>query len=167
MARFSVDGIVGRSVRAMATSRGFRVVGPKVVPAADRFLNKITGGRVLLSRAMMPSLVLTATGRRSGQPRVVPLACLPVDGGVGGWYVVGSNFGRDSHPAWTENLLSEPRAHVSHGQRDVDVTARLLDPVEKEEVWPRLLEIWPAYDDYAEISGREIRVFHLNPDPQA
>jgi len=159
MALFSVEGPVGRAMRKMATSRGFRKVGPKVVPPMDRALHKLTGGRVIVSRLLVPSMVLATTGRRSGQLRESPLACVP--DGDGGWWVVGSNFGREHHPAWTGNLIAEPRATVSFEGRTTEVAAELLDDDAKAEVWPKLVAVWPAYDDYVEASGRNIRVFHL------
>lgn len=161
MAVFGVDGPMGRAVRKMATSKGFRKVGPKVVPRLDRALHRLTGGRVVLSQALVPSMVLTTTGQKSGLPRESPLACVP--DGDGGWYVVGSNFGREQHPAWTGNLIAEPVATVSYRKQVAAVRADLLDDKAKAAVWPRLIEVWPAYDDYVESSGRNLRVFHLVP----
>jgi len=163
MAAFQAEGIVGRAVRKMATSATFRKVGPKVVPPMDRALHRLTGGRVILSKVMVPSMVLTTTGQRSGLPRESPLACVP--DGNGGWWVVGSNFGQEQHPAWTGNLLAHPDATVSFNKRLTTVVAQLLSDDEKAAVWPQLTAVWPAYDDYVESSGRNIRVFHLVPAP--
>ena len=157
---FDVDGPVGRAMQQMATSSWFRKVGPKVVPPMDRVLNRVTGGRVVVSSLLVPSMVLTTTGRKSGEPRTCPLACMP-DGD--GWYVVGSNFGREHHPAWTGNLVADPRATVTYRGATVQVEATLLDDAAKAEVWPRLVALWPAYDTYVEVSGRNIRVFRLAP----
>lgn len=159
MPRFSADHPVSRLVRKVATSRGFRKVAPQVVPPLDRAVHRLTKGRVSVSAAIVPSLMLTTIGRRSGQPRDTPLACLPE--GDGTWYVVGSNFGRENHPAWTANLLANPHATVTVGRRRYEVTATLLDEDEKANVWPRLLAVWPAYDDYTAASGRDLRVFRL------
>jgi deazaflavin-dependent oxidoreductase (nitroreductase family) len=149
-------------VRRISGSRWFARVGPKIVPPLDRALHRVSGGRLLLAQALVPSLVLTTTGSVSGRPRQVPLACLPEPDG--GWIVVGSNFGRERHPAWTANLLGEPRATVHHRGRTVPVTARLLEGAEREEVWPRLLRVWPVYATYAGRVERELRVFRLVPD---
>ena len=157
---FDVDGPVGRAMQKMATSSWFRKVGPKVVPPMDRVLNKVTGGRVVVSSLLVPSMVLTTTGRKSGAPRPCPLACMP-DGD--GWYVVGSNFGQEHHPAWTGNLVAEPRATVTYRGATTQVEAHLLDDDAKTEVWPRLVALWPAYDTYVEVSRRNIRVFRLAP----
>src|SRR5690606_37186342 len=126
----------------------------------DRGLNKLTRGRVIVSKFLLPSLVLTTTGQRSGEPRETPIACLPEGDG---WYVVGSNFGKEKHPAWTGNLLKTPQAQVVYNGRTVAVTARLLDDDEKAGTWDRLTSAWPAYDAYVEASGRNLRVFHLTP----
>ena len=148
----------------VAGSSAFRAVGPKVVPPVDRMLSRLTGGRVVLSGSMVPSLVLEATGAQSGRTRTTPLACLPEDGGS--FLVVGSNFGRERHPAWTANLRAHPGATVTFRGRRIPVTARLLDAGEKAAVWPRLTAVWPNYDRYSEVSGRDLRVFRLEPrDP--
>ena len=147
-------------VQKVACSEGFLRVAPKFVPRLDRAINKVSGGRVTLSQAMVPSLVLHTTGAKSGQPRETPLACMPE---AGGWYVVGSNFGQEKHPAWTANLLAHPDAAVTFRRTRTDVRARLLDDDEKAEVWPRLLAVWPNYDKYVERSGRNLRVFRLDP----
>lgn len=155
------DSSVGRVVQRVAGSPGFRKVAPRFLPPLDRFVNRITGGRVLLAAALLPSLVLTTTGAKSGQPRQAPLACLPQsDGSI---LVVGSNFGREKHPAWTANLLEHPDATVLFERRTFPVTAVLLSDVEKAEVWPDLTRAWPTFDRYVEVSGRNLRVFRLVP----
>jgi deazaflavin-dependent oxidoreductase (nitroreductase family) len=161
-----LDGPIGRLVQWVAGNPTFARVAPGVVPRLDRLTHRVTGGRFMLTdRGLVPMLVLTATGAKSGQPREVPLACLP-DGD--GFYVVGSNFGRRDHPAWTANLLAHPDAEVSHAGRRFPVRARLLDAEEKAELWARITEMWPSYDVYTERSGRDLRVFRLErTDPWA
>ncbi|MBV9871059.1 MAG: nitroreductase family deazaflavin-dependent oxidoreductase [Frankiaceae bacterium] len=154
------DSTFGRLIIKMSGSDWFAKVGPKVVPHLDRFMHRLTGGRVILSGGMLPSLVLTTTGAKTGQKRQTPLATKPEDGS---WYVVGSNFGRDSHPMWTGNLIANPDAEVSFEAKNTPVTAHLLTAEEKAEVWPRLVKFWPNYDVYTERSGRDLRVFRLDP----
>ena len=158
--RFDVQGPVGRRVQKIAGSRRFAPVAKHVLPPLDRTLNKLSGGRLILSSFLLPSLVLTHTGAKTGQQRVTPLACMP--DGPGAWYVVGSNFGQEKHPAWTANLIATPAAKVTFEGTTYDVTAGLLTPEEKSEAWPRLATMWPTYDRYIELSGgRDIRVFRL------
>ena len=160
MAAFDVNGLIGTATQRMASTPWFAVVAPTVVPPVDRALHRLTGGRFIVGRLLVPSLVLTTTGRRSGEPRDAPLACMPADGG---WYVVGSNFGRIHHPAWTGNLIATPEATVSFKGRTTEVVACQLSDERRVEVWPRLVAIWPVYDTYVARAGRELRVFHLTP----
>lgn len=146
-------------VHRIGGSAAFAKVAPRFVPQLDRAVHRLTGGRILLGQALLPSLVLHSTGARTGLQRDTPLACLP-DGD--GWYVVGSNFGQEKHPAWTGNLLAHPDAAVTVKGERIDVRARLLDDAEKAAVWPRLVQIWPGYDRYVERSGRNLRVFRLD-----
>lgn len=157
----SVDGAYGRLVQRVAGSPGFARVAPRVVPPVDRALHRLTGGRVLLSRALLPGLVLTTTGRRSGRPRETPLMCVPEPGGT--FLVVGSNFGRESHPAWTGNLLATPEATISYDRHDIPVRAELLEGRARDEAWERATRVWPTFDAYAARAGRQIRVFRLTP----
>jgi len=156
-----VQRTMGPLAQRISGASWFSKVGPKVLPPLDRALHRLTGGRFLLGQALVPSLVLTTTGAVTGRPRQAPLACLPEQDGA--WVVVGSNFGREKHPAWTGNLIKNPDAEVSFRRRTVAVTARLLDDGERAEVWPRLLKVWPVYDRYMERVDRQLRVFRLTP----
>ncbi|WP_084265143.1 nitroreductase family deazaflavin-dependent oxidoreductase [Actinomadura macra] len=156
-----VQRTLGPLFQRISGASWFSRVGPKVVPPLDRALHRLTGGWLLLGQALVPSLVLTTTGAVSGRPRRAPLACLPEKDG--GWLVVGSNFGRAKHPAWTGNLMKHPDAEVSYRGRTVPVTAHLLDDAERAEVWPGLVEVWPVYDRYVERTDRQLRIFRLTP----
>ncbi|MFD7242990.1 nitroreductase family deazaflavin-dependent oxidoreductase [Streptomyces massasporeus] len=149
-----------RVVQKVSSTRGFARVAPHVVPALDRAVHRLTRGRVLLSAQLLPGVVLTSTGARSGLPRRTPLACMP-EGDGRGWILVGSNFGRPGHPAWSHNLLAHPDAEISWKGRDVPVTARLLAGEERAAAWRALLRFWPPYAAYQARVEREIRVFRL------
>jgi len=152
------DSAIGRAVQRMATTRAFAAAGSKVFPPIDRAISRLTGGRLVLSASLVPSIVLTTTGAKTGQPRRAPIATLPIDDG---FLVVGSNFGKEHHPAWTANLIANPEATVTFKGEDIPVVARLLDADEKAKVWPDLLKVWPAWTNYTERSGRDLRVFRL------
>ncbi|MCB5178288.1 nitroreductase family deazaflavin-dependent oxidoreductase [Streptomyces antimicrobicus] len=138
----------------------FAKVAPHFVPALDKAVHRLTRGKVLLSARMLPGVVLTAKGARTGEPRTTPLACMPEEGGTS-WILVGSNFGRPGHPAWTANLLKNPDARVSWKGRDIDVRARLLQGAERAAAWEAVLRFWPPYAAYQARIEREIRLFRL------
>src|SRR3954464_10372019 len=138
-----LDSKLGQAVVKMSGSKTFMRIGPKVVPRVDRFLHKVTGGKFISSGGLLPSLVRTTTGAKSGQKRTTPLATKPEGAS---WYVVGSNFGRDKHPAWTANLIKNPDAEVSFKGKRTPVHAHMLTTDEKAELWPQLVKFWPNYD---------------------
>jgi deazaflavin-dependent oxidoreductase (nitroreductase family) len=151
-------------IQKVSSSPTFARIAPHLLPRLDKAVHRVTGGKVMISQYMLPSMFLTTTGRRSGEPRVAPLACLPESGG--GFLVIGSNFGRTDHPAWTGNLLGRPEAVVEHRGRTVQVTARLLEGEERAEAWAALLRMWPPYATYQARVDRELRIFRLEPKPR-
>jgi deazaflavin-dependent oxidoreductase (nitroreductase family) len=152
--------IGARVVQKVSSTRGFAKVAPHVVPALDRAVHRLTRGKVLLSAQMLPGVILTATGARSGRPRRTPLACMPEDGGRS-WILIGSNFGRTDHPAWTHNLLAHPDAEISFKGEDIPVRALLLQGEERAAVWKTALGFWPPYATYQARVEREIRLFRI------
>lgn len=151
---------LSRPLRRLGRTRAFARLG-RAVSGLDLRLQRATGGRwSVLGRPALPQLVLTTTGRRSGEPRDAVLLYAR-DGER--WVVIGSNWGQEHHPAWSLNLLAEPCARVTVRGRATDVVAHLADDDERERLLDALRAVWPGYDDYAERSGRDLRVFVLVP----
>ncbi|MET8854723.1 nitroreductase family deazaflavin-dependent oxidoreductase [Streptomyces sp. NPDC004579] len=160
-----------RLVQRVSSTRVFAKAAPHLIPALDRAVHRLTRGKVLLSAQMLPGVVLTARGAKSGLERRTPLACMPEAGASGsgsvggaggtGWILVGSNFGRTDHPAWTANLLARPDAIINWKGEDIPVTARLLTGAERDAVWRTVLAFWPPYATYQARVDREIRLFRI------
>ncbi|MFJ2771939.1 nitroreductase family deazaflavin-dependent oxidoreductase [Streptomyces sp. NPDC087300] len=149
-----------RLMQKVSSTRTFAKVAPHFIPAMDRAVHRLTRGKVLLSAKMLPGVILTVRGAKSGLARRTPLACMPEEEN-GGWVLVGSNFGRPGHPAWTGNLLAHPEAEVSWRGADIPVRARLLSGEERAEVWAKALKFWPPYATYQARIDREIRLFRV------
>jgi deazaflavin-dependent oxidoreductase (nitroreductase family) len=149
-------------LRRLGNHRWFAALGRLLTPL-DRRLYRLSRGRwSVVGRHELPSLLITTTGRKSGLPRTQPLL-YATDGD--GYVVVGSNWGQAQHPAWSANLLAEPNARVTLGDREVPVHATLAGGAERDRLWKLLEEIWPGYAAYAvRAEGREIRVFRLAPE---
>jgi deazaflavin-dependent oxidoreductase (nitroreductase family) len=145
----------------MAGTRAFAAVGPKIVPKMDKAVHRMSGGRLLMSRTLVPTLLLVTTGHRTGRQRLAPMTCLPEPDGS--FLVVGSNWGKEEHPHWSISLLRRPNATVIYRGHEIPVVARLLEGPERDHAWPKLLKVWPVYDRYALRSGRRLRVFRLMP----
>ena len=105
-----------------------------------------------------PILILTTTGRRSGEERVKPLIFGEDDGR---YVVVASRGGAKHHPSWYLNLRADPDVHVQVKADRFRARARTAEGDERERLWRRMAEIWPAYDDYRQKTDREIPVVVL------
>ena len=80
---------------------------------------------------LLPTLLLTTTGRKSGKPRILPLLYVKVDAG---FVIIASKGGAPQHPGWFLNLLDEPKCEIRVG-RDYDrVAARVAEGEEREEL---------------------------------
>ena len=103
-------------------------------------------------------LILTTTGRRSGQQRHSPLIYQP-DGDR--FVVVASNGGDPKPPDWFLNLEAEPAVEVQVKADRFAARARTATPDEKPRLWQLMTQIWPAYDSYQQRTEREIPVVVL------
>jgi deazaflavin-dependent oxidoreductase (nitroreductase family) len=103
-------------------------------------------------------LILTTTGRRSGQSRSTPL----IYGRDGENYVVvASKGGADQHPGWYLNLMAQPQVEVQVLGDRFTARARTATAEEKPQLWQAAVERWPAYAEYQRNTDRDIPVVVL------
>jgi deazaflavin-dependent oxidoreductase (nitroreductase family) len=153
--------VVKKSIQFVARQPWFPAIGKRIIPRLDKVLYKVSGGRFgTMSGTGFTGLLLTTVGRKTGKERSVPLLYV---GHEGRYYLTGSNWGQQTHPAWSGNLMADPEATLTIKGKKIPVTARLLEGAEREAMWPVLTTTWPAYDIYTDRSGRELRVFELTP----
>ena len=106
------------------------------------------------------TLLLTTTGRRSGEPRTTPLIFGRHDDA---YLVVASMGGAPNHPQWYLNLQAEPRATIQVQAEYLTVTARDASGDEKPALWKVMTGIWPNYHVYQSRTERLIPVVVLTP----
>jgi F420H(2)-dependent quinone reductase len=123
-------------------------------------LYRWTGGKIGGKAGALPMLLLTTTGRRSGQPRTTPLGYLP-DGDR--MVLVASFGGDDRHPQWYLNLQAHPDATVQVGPETKRVRATTATPDEKAVLWPRVVALYSGYAGYQEKTSRDIPLVILSP----
>ena len=132
-----------------------------VAARVDPLLYRISGGRITsVGPQIIPQLVLTTTGRKSGKTRRVQLG-YATDGDD--YVLVASNFGQEHHPGWSYNLLADPSAEVQVGGDAIPVTASQASESEKAELWPKLEGRVPQLEKYVTLTDRDIKVFRLTP----
>jgi deazaflavin-dependent oxidoreductase (nitroreductase family) len=103
-------------------------------------------------------LLLSTRGRRSGQEHTTPLIHR-ADGDR--WVIVASKGGAPENPAWYENLLADPNIQIQVHDEQIPVRASTATGEERARLWALMVEAWPAYDDYAKRTEREIPVVVL------
>ena len=110
---------------------------------------------------LLPTLLLTTTGRKSGEPRPLPL----IYGEAGdGYVIIASKGGMPNHPIWYLNLEANPECELMVGSKPVSARARIAEGEERERLWAEMAKIYPPYTEYQErAEARTIPVVVLDP----
>ncbi len=132
-----------------------RVIGKVNVP-----VYRATKGRLMGAVSRAPVLLLTTTGRRSGESRTAPVVYMQ-DGER--MIVIASNAGNDRAPAWSLNLIANPDAEVQVRGERRPVRARVAQEPERGELWRAMNDQYSGFDEYRQHTSREIPLFVLEP----
>jgi deazaflavin-dependent oxidoreductase (nitroreductase family) len=118
-----------------------------------------TGGEVgHLWRQGSKILLLTTTGRTTGEPRTAPLI---YEQAGDAYVIVASKGGAPQHPGWYRNLAKNPDVELQVKGEVFPARARTAVGDERERLWELAARQWPAYDDYQRKTEREIPVVVL------
>lgn len=148
------DKFYSRASQAMGAT-GLRWTGKLNIP-----LYRLSGGRIGGHIAKAPVLLLTTTGRKSGQLRTAPVVYL-ADGE--NLIVIGSNAGHGRTPAWSLNLKDKSDAEVEVGRERRPVRARVAVGEERADLWRKHNEQYSGFDEYEARTNRDIALFVLEP----
>jgi deazaflavin-dependent oxidoreductase (nitroreductase family) len=119
-----------------------------------------SGGEVGYLWNGVPTLLLSATGRRTGRKLTSPLIFVR-DGDD--YLIVASMGGAPRHPSWYLNLQANPQAEIQVKDQTLAVVARTASASEKPRLWKLVTEVWPNYDVYQSRTNRDIPVVVLSP----
>lgn len=109
-------------------------------------------------------LLLTTTGRKSGEEHTTPL----IYGRSGDDYLaVASKGGADEPPSWYVNLVEEPEVEVQVLGDRFTAHARTATADEKPAMWSEMVSHWPDYDAYQQGTDREIPIVVLERKMEA
>ena len=109
---------------------------------------------------VVPTLLLTTTGRRSGQPRHVPLLYVPHGSG---YLVIGSKGGSATAPTWFLNLAEQPKCEIRVAALRAKARARVLSGPERADTWVMVTARYPIYLKYQARTDRQFPVIVLEP----
>src|SRR5512139_755810 len=132
----------------------------KLFMSVNAFLIRLTKGRIGGKLTTQTILLLETTGRKSGQPREIPIAYFFYEGK---YLIVESNWGKDKHADWYLNLKNNPRAAlIVNGQR-IPVEAYEAQGEEYTRLWKFATERHPPYLDYQKMTSRKIPIMVFEP----
>jgi deazaflavin-dependent oxidoreductase (nitroreductase family) len=103
-------------------------------------------------------LVLSTIGRKSGEERKNALIFREVDGG---YAIVSSYGGAPKNPDWHFNLEADPNVKVQIKGDKFAAKARVASDEERAAIWPKMVEVWPDYDEYTKKTDRIIPIVIL------
>ena len=136
-------------------------VAIRIMSVLNIWVYRASGGKIggRFARGA-PVCLLTSIGRKSGEPRTAPLLYLADGANV---VIVASKGGMAKSPLWYGNLVANPACTVEIGREKRSMRARTASAAEKQALWPRLVAIYPDYDDYQARTERDIPVVILEP----
>lgn len=105
-----------------------------------------------------PVLLLTTTGAKSGESRLVPLV-FSRDGDR--LVIMASKGGAPSNPAWFANLVANPVVTVETGGETFEARAIVADGAERERLWAAHVAQNPTFADYEQKTTRQIPAIAL------
>jgi deazaflavin-dependent oxidoreductase (nitroreductase family) len=161
--RFGRPNPIQRAIQAFGATRPGAWFFSKTLAPMDRAVSKLSRGRTTVPAifAGLPVLLLTSSGRRSGQPRHHHLIAVPYADSLA---LLGTNYGQPRTPAWVHNLEANPDAAVSYGGVTREVRARPATESERDAVLARSRSVYGGYVKYQQrITGRRLRIFILEP----
>lgn len=121
----------------------------------NAFFLRISRGRIGSRLGTQTILLLETTGRKSGQPRVIPIAYFFHEGI---YLIVASNWGKDKNADWYLNLQKQPRATLQVKGKTIPVEAHDAQGEEYACLWKFATEKHPPYLHYKEMTARHIPI---------
>ena len=151
------DSVLSRAATKFASTKPGSWIIRKITPLDRAVMERTNAKYTVMGPIGAPCILLTTIGRKSGRPRTQPLLYVH-DGDT--LYVIGSNFGQEKHPAWTDNLLANPEATVAIAGERIPVRATPVE-ADKDALFARFIEVTSAYRTYRTRTSRDLRIFAL------
>jgi deazaflavin-dependent oxidoreductase (nitroreductase family) len=126
----------------------------------NAFLIRVTNGRIGGSLGTQTILLLETTGRKTGQPRTIPIAYFFYEGK---YLIVESNWGKDTHADWYLNLQKNPRAKLVVRGKRIPVTSHDAQADEYTRLWSYVTKQHPPFLNYQKMTIRKIPIVVFEP----
>ena len=129
--------------------------GINVAARVDPKLMKLSRGRVNLGGGVLPTLLLTVPGRRSGVERTVPLVYFSDGDDV---ILIASSFGRPKLPAWYHNVTAHPEVTLTAGGVTERYRSTEVHGPERDALYEKAKQVYAGYGMYEEWTAGVRRV---------
>jgi deazaflavin-dependent oxidoreductase (nitroreductase family) len=106
----------------------------------------------------LPTLLLTTTGRKSGEKRTTPLVFLQWGEHM---VVVGSLAGYDQDPTWYVNMKTNRTCWVQKNREKFVCIGRDVTDAERAALWPELDKVFPAWGYFQKTTDRPFPMVSL------
>ena len=132
----------------------------RIFMAVNSFFIRVTRGRIGAQLGTQTILLLHTVGRKSGQPRVTPIAYFHYEGK---YLIVESNWGKDPHADWYFNLRNQAQTSIEVNGQTIQVHVGFAEGDEYTRLWEYVTKKHPPYLDYQKMTKRKIPIVVLNP----
>lgn len=123
-----------------------------------QFIYRLTGGRIGARMGPIDVALVETIGRKTGQPRCVPIACYPYRDSI---VVSASNSGKESHPVWYLNMQANPQVNVQMGRESYRAIAEDVADEERDSLWQTIVALNAHQGEYLEKAQRKIPLVWL------
>ncbi len=132
----------------------------RIFMAINAFLIRVSRGRIGTKLGTQTVLILHTIGRKSGEPRAIPIAYFALDGK---YMIVASNWGKDRNADWVLNLRKYPQATIDVNGKSIPVQTHEAQGDEYDQLWKFATDRHPPYLAYQKMTSRRIPIVVLQP----
>jgi len=132
----------------------------KIMTRIHIFLYRNSRGKIWNKMLGMPVLLITTTGRKSGQPRTTPLVYQRDNGD---YLIAGSKGGADSHPIWYLNLEATQEVRVEVRDQVFKARVTITEGGERDRLYEMFKSSGAHFATYQQMTQRIIPVVRLTP----
>ncbi len=151
-----------RALTAFALSKAGTWYSSQLGARIDPWLVRATRGRVDSTLGLIPVVVVTVRGARSGVERKVPLLYFSDGDDV---VLIASSYGKAKFPAWYYNVKANPDVRLEAMGRSGSYVAREVEGEDRDRLFELAKLVYSGYSDYEQRTAgiRRIPVLRLSP----
>ena len=126
------------------------------------FFYRLTAGILGGHLGSATVLLLTTTGRKTGQARTVPLRYLRH---ADAYMIAASNWGQEKPPAWFNNLVANPTVTIQVMGKRMTARTEIAPDDQHAALYQQFMDADKRFVDYPKTARRTIAIVILHPQP--